>query len=269
MKRFLTMICLFYLTGCSSLTQEAKQKEQMNQNLLKEDEYSESLPAWVDKEGLHGQFVYAVGEVEGEVNQRNTLEKIARHDAEMKLLQGMPKNVQRITQRALSLDSNEFNELELSVGSIIGAEGITSSRRFSKCIKVKRADEYGYEIKLTCYQQAFMPAKKLKEAINRTIKLKYGEEKANKFNQILEEELQKEKALDHKIKSNAALKNEKNKAKELNTSKSAPNVSNALGTVSPKSHEILDDTQDLINSRRLNIKGEKQINPKMSYIPNK
>ena len=216
MKTLLITTLMLFMASCSS-TQFDKQRalnEQATENLLQEDQMiGSSLPNWIYSEGLNGNRMYAVGSAEVEATySENYVTNMAIHNAKMRVVENMPTDYKKIVQRAVSdTVENNFNQVELSTGEVQGITGIKTNRRFMTCRKMIRYTEFGRKVNRVCYVQAFVPLKELNDAFVRTVKNKYGDQKADQFKVILEQQLK------------SSIKTKENQNAQSNSRRNRPN----------------------------------------------
>jgi len=197
LKTTTLVITLMFLTSCatSNFDKRKQMEEAITDNLVKEDRMvGAELPAWVDSEGMDGGFIYAVGEAEYSASKSHIMVKqAAAHAGKMKIAQRLPAEYKYIVQRSLSNASDgEFNQVEIAKGDLYGLRDVKTSRRFTACRKIVRYTEFATKVNRVCYVQASVPIKSLNEAVERTIRIKYGEETGNKFRKILEKQVEQE-----------------------------------------------------------------------------
>lgn len=195
MKIF-TLIFLLIATGCATkFDKRISQEEELVEHLSQEDKMvGDELPAWTDGEGINGGFVYAVGEAEDSATQNvQILKDVAKHAAKMKIAERLPAEYKYIAQRALSnVSGGQYDKLEIAKGDLYGLQGVKTSRRFTTCRKIVRYTDFGMKVNRICFVQASVSLKNLNDAITRTVKMKYGEDTGNKFNDILRKQVEQE-----------------------------------------------------------------------------
>lgn len=194
MKYLHMFIISLTLVSCatSEFGKRKAAQDEINENLLKQDQLVGEMPSWVNGEGLNGGFIYAVGEAEYGASYRPQLVKsAAEHNAKMRIVSRLPADYTYIVQNALSSASQgEFNQVEISRGDLYGLQGVEVKRKYTTCAKIIRHTDFGSSVNRICWSQASVPVKHLNDAVVRTIKLKYGEDTASKFEKLLEEQLQ-------------------------------------------------------------------------------
>lgn len=197
MKFLIILLIPLFMVSCASNDFDKRQQleNEIAEHLSQEDKMiGDNLPTWTQAEGVNAGFVYAVGEAEYSVSQKETMIKqAASHNAKMRIVSQLPSDYKYFVQNALSNASNgEFNQIEIVKGDLYGLRGVVVSRKHTTCRKMIRYTEFGTKVNRICYVQASVPVKNLNDAIVRTIKEKYGDDTGNKFKKILEDQLQQD-----------------------------------------------------------------------------
>lgn len=118
--------------------------------------------------------------------------KAALMDGETKLLSEAPSDVRIITQNALTgadIDSSEFFQMQTKLQEVLGVQSFKSHQQ--TCRKIVRYGETSISIVRGCWYRVSASIVQLKKAYAFTLAKKYGQGKANKFQKIMDQELNK------------------------------------------------------------------------------
>lgn len=152
------------------------------------------LPSWTsEQESFRDGRVYFVGYSEMSADKSDHhIAKAALMDAEVKLISEAPTEIRVITQNALKgagVDSSEFVQIQTSLREVIGLSGAKPHE--STCRKFVRYGESRNNITRACWHRASISQESLRKAYLMTMKAKYGDEKAHKFDDLMKDELKK------------------------------------------------------------------------------
>lgn len=120
------------------------------------------------------------------------ISKAALMDAEVKLMSGAPTDIRILTQNALTstgIDSSEFTQIQTKLQELVGLTGV-EPHQFT-CRKFVRHGETTTRIVTGCWHEASVNMSDLSRAIAMTLRRKYGDEKASKFEDVMKDELNK------------------------------------------------------------------------------
>jgi hypothetical protein len=136
-------------------------------------------------------FVVGYAEMSADKNAYY-ISKAALMDAESKLISDAPSEIRIITQNALTgagIDSSEFMQIQTKLQEVIG---LTSLRpEVQTCRKFLRYGESTNRVTRACWHQASVNVFEVKKAYTMTLRAKYGDGKANKFDDLMSDELKK------------------------------------------------------------------------------
>ena len=118
--------------------------------------------------------------------------KAALMDAESKLISDAPSDFRIITQNALTgagIDSAEFMQIQTKLQEVIGLGSLRPEQY--TCRKFLRYGESSNRITRACWYQASVNVFEVKKAYTMTLRAKYGDQKANKFDDLMSDELKR------------------------------------------------------------------------------
>lgn len=163
------------------------------------------LPSWISQqESIKDDRVYLVGYAEMSADKSDHyVAKAALMDAEVKLISEAPAELRVLTQNSLTgagIDSSEYMQIQTKLQEVIGLQGFKQHEH--TCRKFVRYGESRTSITRGCWYQASVSVSELRKAYLMTMRAKYGNDKAHKFDDIMKQELEK-------INDNQRFNNEK------------------------------------------------------------
>lgn len=160
---------------------------------IKEDRIvGEALPSWVDDNGIMNGRLVAVGYSEMAISRSPMfVEKAALMDGETKLIADAPHDFRVITQNSLTgagIESSEFVQVQTSLKEVLGVRGFKHHEK--TCRKLVRYTLHNEQNVLRgCWYRVSADVAKLQEAYRFILAKKYGQGKADKFNDLMKQEL--------------------------------------------------------------------------------
>lgn len=153
-----------------------------------------SLPSWVEeKPFIKDDRLNVVGRSEMSADRNEYfIAKAALMDAEVKLIYDAPTEFRVLTQNSLTgagIDSSEYVQIQTSLREVVGLTGIKQGE--STCRKYIRYGESRTSVTRICWHQASVNITELRKAYLMTLRMKYGDDKANKFDDLMKQELDK------------------------------------------------------------------------------
>ncbi|MBH46590.1 MAG: hypothetical protein CME71_00305 [Halobacteriovorax sp.] len=167
---------------------------------IKDDEIvGKDVPSWTEDNGIISGRLVAVGYSEMAVSKSpRFVEKAALMDGETKLLADAPQDFRILTQNSLTgagIESSEFVQIQTSLKEVMGVEGF--KRHEKTCRKIVRYTESNdRNILRGCWYRVSADLNKLQEAYRYILEKKYGRGKADKFKELMGQEI--DKINDHK-----------------------------------------------------------------------
>lgn len=196
MKLILTnLMVITLIVGCASQTNSVSPESKNSSLNVKEDvTLGGELPEWTNDNGINGDRLVAVGYSEMTVSKSpHYVEKAALMDGETKLLADAPQDFRVITQNALTgagIDSSEFVEIQTRLKEVLGVRGFKHHQK--ECRKLVRYTENNKKnVMRGCWYRVSADLGKLQEAYKYILAKKYGQGKAGKFDNLMEQELKK------------------------------------------------------------------------------
>lgn len=195
-----TLICLSLLLLVSCTTspyrKQIEQQQEIVEDTIKQDKITGGdLPSWVYKNGIENGHVYVVGKAEFDVNKSPFyVEKAAVMDGETRLISDAPSDFRVLTQNAITgagIDSSEFYQIQTKLQEVVGLTGIKYHADKMECRKVIRYGIMSTAVTRACWTMVSVPLINLTKAYERTIALKFGTYKANRFMNQMQQELDK------------------------------------------------------------------------------
>lgn len=188
------LFLIISITSCASSNKQIDQMEQDIYQIAKEDEViGDKVPSWTLQSGIEKGRLKVVGYSEMSADKSpHFVKKAALMDAETSLLSDAPADFRILTQNALTgadIESSEFYQVQTKLQEVIGITGIKHGR--SICRKIVRYGESKVSLVRGCWFEATASLVQLKRAYANTLALKYGQGKVNKFEQIMQNELDK------------------------------------------------------------------------------
>lgn len=152
------------------------------------------LPSWTNDNGIDGDRLVSVGYAEMTVRKSpHYVEKAALMDGETKLLADAPQDFRVITQNSLTgagIDSSEFVEIQTRLKEVLGVRGFKHHQKV--CRKLVRYTENNKKnVMRGCWYRVSADLNKLQDAYKYILAKKYGQGKAGKFDNLMEQELKK------------------------------------------------------------------------------
>lgn len=153
-----------------------------------------ALPSWALGENvIKDGRLYIVGYSEMSADKsEHYISKAALMDAEIKLIADAPTEFRVITQNALTgagVDSSDYSQIQTKLQEVIGLTGFQNHE--STCRKMVRYGESRTNVNRACWHRASVSLNELRRAYLVTMKAKYGDEKAHKFDDVMKDELNK------------------------------------------------------------------------------
>jgi len=182
----------------------------------------EDLPSWIFQQSLQirNNRMYYIGYAEMSADKsQHYIAKAALMDAEVKLVSKAPTDIRIVTQNALTsagIDSSEFTQIQTKLQELVGLTGVEPHQY--TCRKFVRHGETITRIVTGCWHEASVNMSDLSRSIAMTLRRKYGDEKASKFDDLMKNELNKINNLDRFNKTEQAEVNNEN-----NVNRSAAN----------------------------------------------
>ena len=154
----------------------------------------EKLPSWASQESdIRDGRLYLTGQSEMSADKNELyVAKAALMDAEVRLVSDAPSEIRVITQNSLTgagIDSSEYMQIQTKLQEVVGLTGLKSHHY--TCRKMIRYGESRTNVNRVCYYQASVSLADLRKAYLMTMKLKYSEDKATKFDDIMKQEMDK------------------------------------------------------------------------------
>lgn len=153
-----------------------------------------ALPSWTSKTHyVTNNRLHAVGYAEMSADKNSYyIAKAALMDAEAKLLSEAPTEMRIITQNALTgagIDSSEFMQIQTKLQEVIGLTSLKPGEY--TCRKFLRYGETSNRMTRACWYQSSVNVFEVKKAYTMTLRAKYGDQKANKFDNLMSDELKR------------------------------------------------------------------------------
>lgn len=165
--RLINIGVILILIGCGS--SEIDHFSKVEPSTVSEDQYlGGELPSWVNESGHQGEFLVAVGSVEGEISTpQYLLIERAEYQAKIKLLQNAPIDYESKIVRAVSpySERDKYASIYKTKTSISAVEGIIVDQKHSICRKVVRDLGLFNEVKRVCFVRAYIKRSDLRKAI--------------------------------------------------------------------------------------------------------
>ncbi len=197
MNKFLCIVVLMSFVACSSnkVRDKAMGKREAIEDTIKEDKYvGGEPPLWTQEEGISNGILYVVGYAEFGTNKSPYyVRKASIMDAETRLLSDSPADFRIITQNAITgagMDSSEYYQIQTKLQEVIGITGIKQDRKKSVCKKIIRYGNFDTTTRRGCWSRVHIKVSELKKAYARTLAFKYGADKVNKFQKLMDKELE-------------------------------------------------------------------------------
>lgn len=198
MKNIMIPLIAILVSSCASNLnkQVITDKQEMIEDTIKEDKIIGSdVPSWTRKSGVENGMVYVVGSAEFDANHSPLyVEKAAVMDGEIRLLSDAPTDVRVLTQNALTgvgVNSSEFFQIQTKLQEVIGLTGVRHNQEKVVCRKVIRYGNLNTQLNRICWAQVSVSVRNLMKAYQRTLAMKFGVFKANKFKNIMDDELKR------------------------------------------------------------------------------
>lgn len=151
----------------------------------------DELPSWVDRVGVDDGRVYIVGYSEMSADKSpHYVKKAALMDGEVRLLSDAPSDFRVLTQNALTgagLESSEFFQIQTKLQEVFATEGFKGHQ--NTCRKIARYGETQVRVVRGCWYRVSADLVQLKKAYAFTLAKKYGAGRANKFQKLMEQEI--------------------------------------------------------------------------------
>lgn len=152
------------------------------------------LPSWTSQTHyVTNNRLHIVGYAEMSADKNSYyIAKAALMDAEAQLISDAPSEIRIVTQNALTgagIDSAEFMQIQTKLQEVIGLESLRAEKH--TCRKFLRYGESSNRITRACWHQASVDVFKVKKAYTMTLRAKYGDQKANKFDDLMSDELKR------------------------------------------------------------------------------
>lgn len=142
---------------------------------------------------LEGGKIYAVGYAEMSADRSpHYVSRAASVDAERQILSDAPADFRIVAQNAMhgaGVDSADFHEITTSLREVFAVQSIRSEA--SECRRYIRYGETQDRMLNACWVKVSANASSLREAYRRTLAIKYGIGTANKFDSLMEDELER------------------------------------------------------------------------------
>lgn len=189
---YITAMLSTLIVGCASHTTLQKKTKIDSELSVSEDIIlGGSLPEWVNKAEVNQAQLYVIGYAEMSAKKSNHyVKKAALMDAEIKILSDAPTDFRVIAQTALTgagLESSEFYEIQTKIKDVYGVQGVRQHQ--SICRKVVRHGELIRRIMKACWIRVSIDIAKLQKAYAYTVRMKYGDQKAGRFEKLMADEL--------------------------------------------------------------------------------
>lgn len=188
------LAALSLLVSCSTVTKPSSEDKKLFGNSVLDDKmYGDPLPEWSKFSGIKDGRLYTVGYAEYSVNKSETyVKKAAIMDGEIKLISDAPADFRVITQNSLlgsGIESGEFNQIQTKLQEVIGSTGFKGHDE--TCRKIVRHMESHSSIFRGCWVAVSANISDLRKAYQLTLERKYGVGKASKFDDLMNQELNK------------------------------------------------------------------------------
>lgn len=170
----------------------------------------DNLPGWTTKESrIENNRLYYIGFSEMSADKNDYyIAKAALMDAEVKLISVAPSDFRVLTQNVLTeagMDSSAFNQIQTKLQELVGLTGVEPHQY--TCRKFVKHGETTSRISKACWYEASVNLGELRKSISMTLRRKYGDEKATKFDDLMQKELDSINNLD-RFNSKTEVKNE-------------------------------------------------------------
>ena len=194
--RILISLVIFsiLMTGCATQTTTPLNSSTGLPLIVEEDKtLGDPLPSLTQDSGLNNNRVYVVGYAEMSANKSpHYISKAALMDGEVQLLSEAPADVRILTQNALvgaEVDSSEFFQMQTKLQEVLGVQSFQSHQR--TCRKIVRYGETNIAVVRGCWYRVSASITQLKKAYAFTLAKKYGQGKANQFQKLMDQEINK------------------------------------------------------------------------------